>query len=82
MSENCKGCLSVSTCRAINKLNRVAFDPDNCPCGVCLIKGMCKTLCEEYDEHAKLQRLNYKRIRINEDRYTRIKQIALEGKIG
>lgn len=80
MSENCKGCLSESTCNAINTMNRVGFDPNNCPCGTCLIKGMCSTLCDDYSEHAKLQRLNYKQIGINEDRYERAKQIALRAK--
>ena len=69
---NCKGCLSDVTCNAINKQQRTVhepFDVDNCPCGVCLIKGICSTMCEDYDKYAKIQRLNYRVIGVNQKRY-------------
>ncbi len=52
-SELCKGCKSYWNIYK-NELN-CSVDPikDNkqCPCTVCLIKGMCRESCEEFREY-------------------------------
>lgn len=43
--ENCKGCLIEGLCgyKHVAKTKK-------CPCGMCLIKVVCKTACEEYTQ--------------------------------
>jgi len=44
----CKGCrtyIPVSESCALG-----VTDIDDCPCPVCLVKGMCNTLCDELNE--------------------------------
>jgi len=54
--KECKGCL-------VNELDIVGhqciFQGDykylylNCPCRVCLVKGICRNQCEEYNQHGE-----------------------------
>lgn len=47
---SCYGCdiYADNFCSSISHFNR--GDIKECPCRVCLIKGICKEVCEAYDE--------------------------------
>lgn len=48
-SELCKGCgedTPVSPCD-FSYTNKVGME---CPCGICLVKGICKTVCKDFKE--------------------------------
>lgn len=41
---NCKGCRIENFCEGIIVASKIG----ECPCRICLIKGMCKVSCEEF----------------------------------
>ena len=57
----CKGCLNDVVHMACS---RDMYDSSLCPCQICLIKGICRDICEEYNQFRKeddkqvLERLN------------------------
>ncbi len=58
--EICVGCAAIDIC---GQKFGVYFDIDNCPCSLCLVKMRCTTdVCEDYNEFAKSQRLNYRHL--------------------
>ncbi len=40
-NNNCKGCATTDTCEYMEKA-------DECPCKICLVKGMCDMTCDDY----------------------------------
>lgn len=65
IDENCKGCNMESPYRCYNSTHRVTFHRmvrmakengrefiySKCPCGTCLIKGMCTEKCDALKKH-------------------------------
>lgn len=49
-SEHCKGCRDVPTCPFEFISDELVL---SCPCGICLIKGMCQTACDIYDQFSE-----------------------------
>ena len=45
MKENCKGCLIEGACGY-----KHAAKTKKCPCMICLVKGVCSSPCEEYNQ--------------------------------
>lgn len=48
MSRPCKGCKDAVAC-TISLKGSVAIN--ECPCGTCLVKGVCESPCEAMNEH-------------------------------
>ncbi len=48
--EGCKGCLN---CDDICICRFEMYDASLCPCQICLIKGICIEICEEYNKFRK-----------------------------
>ena len=57
IEENCEGCYRkrVNSCALlcqnphVNKPQNTDKKPRNCPCMICLIKGVCAEACEDRD---------------------------------
>jgi len=45
--EGCKGC---ACCKDDIKCSFDMYDSSLCPCQICLIKVMCRDICEEYNQ--------------------------------
>ena len=46
--DGCKGCLNYN----IDNINCDLFEaPGICPCSICLIKGMCRNACVQYENY-------------------------------
>ncbi len=43
MAKGCKGCDTIDICGII-----IYEEVDECPCGICLVKGICNTMCDDY----------------------------------
>jgi hypothetical protein len=54
ISKECHGCFSnniSSFSNNISACNKMYYYKNGkCPCGICLIKGICNNSCREYDE--------------------------------
>ncbi len=52
----CRGCRDYIATRDSCKqdISRKFFNKVQCPCVICLIKPMCNTPCEPFDEYDKL----------------------------
>jgi hypothetical protein len=48
MSRPCRGCKDSHAC-TISLKGSVAIN--ECPCGTCLVKGMCEKACEAMNDH-------------------------------
>ncbi len=46
---NCKGCYTFMSDH-MDCPHHVINESDECPCRICLIKGVCDTTCEEYND--------------------------------
>ncbi len=55
----CQGCDTIDICGIINY-----EEVDECPCGICLVKGICNTMCNGYIRF----------LRMFTDRYLKIQQ--------
>jgi hypothetical protein len=57
MLSNCKGCLSLLYSKRECCFTLVGVEAiPNCPCQECLVKTMCRTICEEF---VKVHNFNY-----------------------
>ena len=48
MKDICKGCHVKEFCNVPNLYG--VYVAEECPCNICLIKGVCNHGCEDYDE--------------------------------
>jgi hypothetical protein len=46
--EYCKGCYTKDECLYIEGTSETII----CPCGTCLVKAMCATVCDDYRDFA------------------------------
>lgn len=63
--EECKGCLSESTCIFVDNYEKHAIG--KCPCRICLIKGVCREACSDYTTPWQSQGEPYKSCHLNKE---------------
>ena len=52
----CKGCLDLTCTKSIIIRCSISIKDDkNCPCSICLVKSMCRDICEEFVNFAALK---------------------------
>jgi hypothetical protein len=47
-NERCKGCLALTWARSVIRCSISIKDGKVCPCSICLVKSMCRDICEEF----------------------------------
>lgn len=52
---SCKGCRSYEEGVCVSQDNKLRLHSE-CPCQICLVKGICVTSCEDYDNHWETER--------------------------
>ncbi len=60
----CKGCRTYIPTSGVCALG---ITDDNCPCTICLVKTMCKVICDDQDEFMIKEQARILRDKIDED---------------